>query len=125
MHGGRWCARNDAFPLDDGLLGVSAPSRCVETAQGGVVRLLHCVPCAPNFVIVIDTWVRLSGVSGHRIATAPGGGSSPHPGESALLVVTVCLSTAIYHFSTSFRNDGVALLCCTRENVAISGILGN
>lgn len=94
-------ARIGAFLLDDGLQGVSAPSQCVETAQGGVVRLLHCVPCAPNFVIVIDTWVRLSGVRGHTIATAPGGGSSPHPGV-VLLVVTVCLSTAIYHFSTTF-----------------------
>ena len=39
--------------------------------------------------------------------------SSPQPGV-VLLVVTVCLSTAIYHFSTTFGNDGVFVLVCTR-----------
>ena len=49
--------------------------------------------------------------------------SSPQPGV-VLLVVTVYLSTAVYHFSTTFWFDGVFVLVCTRWNVAYLRILG-
>lgn len=86
-------ARIGAFLLDDGLQGRGASTQCVKTAQSALHLLRYCGPCAPNFVMVIDTWVRLSGVRGHTIATAPGGGSSPHPGVG----VACCNSLLIYH----------------------------
>ena len=78
-------ARIGAFLHDDGLQELVASTQCVKTAQSALYLLRYCVPCAPNFVMVIDTWVRLSGVSSLQIATAPGANQVRNRGWFCLL----------------------------------------
>ena len=68
-----WVARIVALLVISTAQGVAASAADGETAQGGVVRLLWRVPCAPNFVMVIDILVRLSGRERSQNSNRPRG----------------------------------------------------
>lgn len=87
------------------------------TAPFGV----HSVRFQLRFRIV--TQVRLYGHQTQQKNNHPRCGSCPQTGV-AFLVVTVYLSTAIYHFSTTFQNDRGLILDYSRTIVANLRILG-
>lgn len=97
-------AHRKGFPI---YRSAARPRRRLCASPDGASRALPC-ECKHSHLLRPIGRTQLRWVHRHVVPmknNAPGDGSSPHPGV-VLLVVTVCLSTAIYHFSTSFQNDG-------------------